>query len=88
MLDETERVSALQDIGLGQILSPHASVLGIVSQKIRKFASLLDQVEPRKAGHLVLEAGNTQQLAQRDTGIVETERLVEITCQQIMLHCI
>jgi hypothetical protein len=31
----------------------------------------------------VLEAADTEQFAQRDTGIVEAERLIEIACEQI-----
>ena len=72
----------------GQILPAHAPVFGIVAHEVGQLAALLHKVQPREASHLVLETGDAEQLAQRDTGIVETERLIEIACEQIVLHVI
>src|SRR5215468_4929951 len=72
--------------GLDQMLFADASKFGIVQQQIGKLASLLYQIDPRHSGDTLFKARQAEQLTQNETGIVETQGLIEITGKQIMLH--
>ena len=71
---------------LPQILSPDSAILRIVQQQIRQLGALLHQMHARESGTLFHEPGNTQHLAQGDSGVVEAQRLIEVAHQQVTLH--
>jgi hypothetical protein len=47
---------------------------------IAELRTLLNQVDVRKALDLVVKPMKTNELTQHGSGIVKTERLIEITC--------
>jgi hypothetical protein len=51
-----------------------------MENQIAELRTLLNEVDVRKALDLVVKAMKTDELAQHDSRIVETERLIEITC--------
>ena len=69
-----------------QILPPDPAVLGVVLKQVGQLGSLLHQMDLRQADDLLREAADAQHLAQREAGIVEAQRLVEVAGQQILLH--
>jgi len=70
---------------LDQIFSAHAPKLRIVAQQVRELGAFLHEIEPRQVRDLVLKAGDAEHLAQHETRVVETQRLVKIAHQQVML---
>jgi hypothetical protein len=56
-----------------------------MQNQIRKFSALLNEVEIGKAFDLFVEGMKTDEVAQNGTRVVETERLVEVACQKILL---
>src|SRR2546425_12624617 len=71
-----------------QMLSTNATEFGIVPQQVGQLGALLYKVDVRQTGDLLHEARGTNDLAQDDPGIVEAQRLVEVTRDQIMpTHC-
>ncbi len=71
-----------------QMLSTNATEFGIVPQQVGQLGALLYKVDVRQTGDLLHEARGTDDLAQDDPGIVEAQRLVEVTRDQIMpTHC-
>src|SRR5258707_15551048 len=61
-----------------QVLFADAPVLRIVQQEVGQFPALLDEVDVGQPGDSLLEAGDVEQFAQYDSGIVETQRLIEV----------
>src|SRR5262245_63897041 len=72
--------------GLDQMLFTNAAEFGIVQQQISELASLLYQIDPRHSGDTLFKARYAKQVAQNESGIVETQSLIEIAGKQIMLH--
>ena len=75
--------------GLIQMILAHARPeLRIVQEQVCQFRALLDEVERGHSLDLALKLfqGNPHQLAQHVTGIVESQRLVEIAGKQKMLQ--
>ncbi len=82
------RLQAHALAGLVQVLGPDlAAELGIVQQQIGQLAALLNEIQLGHPGDLafVLAGRNANQLAQHVTGIVETQRLVKITGEDVAL---
>ena len=71
---------------LPQILSPDPAILRVVQQQVRQLGALLHQMHSGESGTLFHEPGNTQHLAQGDSGVVEAQRLIEVAHQQVTLH--
>ncbi len=71
---------------LPQILSPDPAILRVVQQQVRQLGALLHQMHSREPGTRFQEPGNTQHLAEGDSGVIEAQRLVEVARQQITLH--
>ena len=67
-----------------EMLFPHAAVFRIVQDQVSEFSTLLHKPRARHPCHLFLEARPPQQFTEHDAGIVETQRLVEITRQQVL----
>ena len=67
--------------GLDEVLTANAAEIRIVENEIAEFRALLDKVHLRKAPHLVVKAVETDEFAENHTGIVKTERLIEIACE-------
>jgi hypothetical protein len=67
-----------------EVRAPHAAVLGVVAQQVRQLGPRLHEVEPREPAHLVVEAGDAEQLAQQAAGVVEGQRLVEVADEQVV----
>src|ERR1700693_4007812 len=68
------------------MFAPDAAKLRIMQNQVRKFRALLHQVDLSQAPDLVMEALHADQFCEHDSGIVETERLVKIASQKILLH--
>ena len=63
--------------GLHEVLAAHAAKIRIMENQIAELRTLLNEVDVRKALDLVVKAVKTNELAQHDSRIVETERLIE-----------
>jgi hypothetical protein len=70
------------------MFSAHAPERRIVQEQISKFPSLLHEVDSRHSRDLLLKTQLAKQFAQYDSRIVEAERLIEITRQQVLPLCI
>ena len=57
-----------------------------MQNQIRELRTLLHQVNLRQAPDFVMEAMNADKFGKHDSGIVETECLVKIASQKILLH--
>lgn len=66
--------------GFCEVLATHAAKIRIMENQIAELGTLLNEVDVRKALDLVVKAVKTNELAQHDARIVETERLIEIAC--------
>src|SRR5207245_2418068 len=64
----------------------NAAELWIMQNQIRELRTLLHQVNLRQAPDFVMEAMNADKFGKHDSGIVETECLVKIASQKILLH--
>jgi uncharacterized protein YaaN involved in tellurite resistance len=62
------------------VLAAHAAKIRIMENQIAQLRTLLNQVDVRKALDLVVKPVKTNELTQHGSGIVKTERLIEITC--------
>src|SRR6476660_10293839 len=69
-----------------QVVAPHTAELRIVQDQVRELSALLYQVNLGQSPDFVMEAVNTDQIGEHDSRIVETERLVKIASQKILLH--
>jgi hypothetical protein len=67
--------------GLYEVLEAHAAKIRIMENQIAELRTLMNEVDVRKAPDLVVKAVKTDELAQHDSRIVETERLIEIACK-------
>lgn len=67
--------------GLYEVLAAHAAKIRIMENQIAELGTLLNEVDVRKALDLVVKAVKTNELAQHDSRIVETQRLIEIACK-------
>jgi hypothetical protein len=67
--------------GFYEVLATHAAKIRIMENQIAELGTLLNEVDVRKALDLVVKAVKTDELAQHDSRIVETERLIEIACK-------
>jgi hypothetical protein len=72
--------------GFDQVLAAHAAEFRIVQNKVREFSALLNESNVGKALHFVVKAMETDKFAQRDSRVVEAERLVKVAGQKILLH--
>ncbi len=70
---------------LFQVLLSNPPVFRIVEQKIGELGALIHQMHGREPRALFLEPADAEHLAQEEAGIVEAERLIEVTGQQIVL---
>ena len=79
-LDQRRNVVAQPDppAGLHQMLAAHAAEFRVVTNQVGQLAPLLHQVAAGQAIDLLLEPRRAQNLAEDETGIVETERLIEV----------
>src|SRR4029078_12829774 len=79
-LDERPDVMAKADppARLHQVLAPNPAEFGIMPNQVRELAPLMNEVAPGEPVDLLLEAVGAKQFAEHETGVVETERLVEI----------
>ena len=66
--------------GLHEVLATHATKIRIMENQIAELGTLLNEIDVRKALDLVVKAVKTDELAQHDSRIVETEGLIEIAC--------
>src|ERR1700690_1794598 len=64
--------------GLHQMFRTNAAKFRIVADQIGQLAALLHEIAVGKPGDTVLKSGYAQQLAQYESRIFETQRLVEI----------
>jgi len=67
--------------GFYEVLATHAAKIRIMENQIAELGTLLNEVDVRKALDLVVKAVKTDELAQHDSRIVETERLIEVACK-------
>src|SRR5215813_14108531 len=67
------------------MISPYAPEIGIVTQQVSQFGALLDQPGVGEPGDPFAKAIDTEHLAEHQSGIVETQRLVEVGDEQILL---
>ena len=70
--------------GFDEVLAADAAEFGVVADQVGELTTLLYQVAAREARDLVLEVGDAEQLGQLGSGIVMTERLIEIGREQEM----
>src|SRR5258706_12586066 len=66
--------------------APDAAELRVMENQVGEFRALLYQVNLGQTSDLFMEAVHTDQFGEHDSGIVETERLVKIASQKILLH--
>jgi hypothetical protein len=66
------------------VLAAHAPERRIVPQQVGELRALMNEVGAGEAGHLVLEAGHADQIAQDRARVVEAEGLVEVRREEIM----
>ena len=71
---------------LDEMLPAHAAVFGIVQQQVRELSALLHQVDAGEPGDLLVEGRGAEQLAQDGAGVLEAQRLVKVTGQEILPH--
>jgi integrase/recombinase XerD len=72
--------------GFEQMLAANATELGIVQNQIGKLGALLHEIDFREPLDAMSEVGNADQFGKNDAGIVETQSLVKIAGQKILLH--
>ena len=72
--------------GLLQVLATHAAQRGVVQDQVGQLTPLLHQVDAGQAGDLLREAVDAEDLAEDVPGVVEAQGLVEVACQQVLLH--
>src|SRR5437667_10515128 len=68
------------------MFAPNTAELRIMQDQIGELRTLLHQVNLRQAADFVLEAMDADKFGKHDSGIVETECLVKIASQKILLH--
>src|SRR5882672_2887647 len=68
--------------GLHEVLATNAAKIRIMENQITELGTLLNEIDVRKALDLVVKAVKTNELAQHNSRIVETERLIEIAGEQ------
>ena len=61
-----------------QVFTPHAAELRIVPYEIRQLAPLLHKIALGQTGDALLETRHSQELAQHEPRVIETQCLVEI----------
>jgi hypothetical protein len=59
----------------------HAAKIWIVENQVAELRSRLNEICARKALDLVVKVVKTNEFAQHDSRVVETERLIEIACK-------
>ena len=64
--------------GFLEMLTPHTAKLGIVPNEVRKLSTLLHQIAAREPFDFVVKMRRADQLAQDETRIIETQRLIEV----------
>jgi len=67
---------------LDEMLAANTAELGVVQQQVRKLSALLHHVDAGETGDALLEARETQQIAQHNSRIIEAQRLIEVADQQ------
>jgi hypothetical protein len=67
--------------GLYEVLATHGAKIRFMENQLAELGTLLNETDVRKALDLVVKAMKTNELAQHDSRIVETERLIEIACK-------
>src|SRR5215813_7307714 len=72
--------------GFDQVVAAHTAKLRIVQDEVGELGALLYQVDLRQSPDLVMEALYADQFGKHDSRIIETERLVKIAGQKILLH--
>jgi hypothetical protein len=63
------------------MLAAHAAKIWIVENQVAELRTLLNEIDLRKALDLVVKAVKTDEFAQHDSGVVETERLIKIASE-------
>ena len=71
--------------GLHEVLAAHAAKIWIMENQVAELRALLDEVHLGQSGNLIVEAVKTDEFAQSYPRIIETERLVEVAGQKIVL---
>ena len=64
-----------------EVLSTDTAKFRIVEDEIAELCALLDKIHLREPSDLVVEARQSDEFAQNETRVIETERLVEIARQ-------
>ena len=72
--------------GFDEMFAAHAAELRIVADEIGELAALLHEMAGREAGDLLLEVGDSEQLAQLESRVVEAQRLIEIRREEKMFR--
>src|SRR5580765_5263119 len=72
--------------GFEQMFTANPAKFRIVQNQIRKFRALLHEINLSKPFDFVMEAVDADEFSENDSGIVETEGLVKIAGQKILLH--
>src|SRR5205823_11090229 len=75
-----------QFAGFEQMFASNTAKLRIMQNQVRQFRALLDQIDLCQAPNFVMETLHPNQFGEHDSGIVETECLVKIAGQKILLH--
>src|SRR5438445_5254413 len=68
------------------MFAPNTAELRIMQDQIGELRTLLHQVNLRQAADFVMEAMDADKFGKHDSGVVETECLVKIASQKILLH--
>ena len=79
-------LQAYPPAGLDQVLTAHAAKIRVVPDEVGELAALLHEIAGREALHALLVIGDPDEFGQHETGVVETQRLIEIRREQIALR--
>jgi hypothetical protein len=60
------------------VLVANATELRIVADEVREFSALLNKIAAGKPSDPIVKSGNSEQLTQNQTRVVEAQRLIEI----------
>ena len=70
--------------GFHQVMFPDAAILRVVQDQVGQLAALLHQMDVGKTGDALLERADIEHFAEHDPRVVKTQRLVEVTHNQIL----
>ncbi len=68
------------------MFAAHTTKFRIVADQIREFTALLHEVAVRKARNAILKSRHTEQFAQDQSRVIETQSLIEVGGQKVVFE--